>query len=415
MSNRFALTKTYIEGLASLEGPLLLEALETSQAFLHRLFMQRNKFFTKGYDIESLSARIKVLYYAKDGLFVLCDIDGYGNPLSLISNEPPLLLVEKEVMPLLKEEENYLNNDSLLLALRSYASFTDWFMHLLDALSSEERKKIPLLPSGSKQYQKALEIVKKEVTSLDVTHKKEDIAKKEKEEQKVSKKETKQPSSLPKETLSSIDHEKEAEALFKEQEAKQRAIIDRLRERLGVHFAWEERFIEGKDADHMLTLIERVYRRSSLKNSDKNWIIVATYEVSEEDFTLLLERYPFHLYRADDLAHKPPPETVDLAIVVKPLKKENVDPYAVKKVKYKGATFASHPPKNRPIVKDKEDEEDEEVFLAKEETFIVPKRWKCPLCPKKNPWHTGEPSRVTRKKDGEYICLCSKHRKANIN
>lgn len=417
MGTRFALTKNYIEDLAEFEGGLCLEALEESQAFLHQLFLRRSLYREKGYALERLSAKITVLYYAKDGLFALCGIDGYGKALALPS-DPPLNAVEKDVMPLLSQEGVYEHNDALLEALESHASFTDWFLRLLDGLSPMEREKIPLRRFGAKGYEKALSIAKKEIAeviSAPIEEKKEEHSSAKprqiaaKEAPKASKK---APVSAPK------DDFKEAERLFKAQEARQRAIIDKLRERLGVHFGWDERFVEGLDADQMLTLIERVYRRSGLRGSGKNWIIVADYEVSEDDFSLLEERYPERLYRADDLKRKPKPETVDLAIVVKAKKKAEEDPYAVRKVHYKGVS-APTAYSVKPAPEKKEEapsDEEEDIGHSKDEgPYVPPKRWKCPFCPKKNPWHTGEPAAIVQKKDGEHVCLCQKHRKAILS
>lgn len=242
----------------------------------------------------------------------------------------------------------------------------------------------------------------------------------------------------------------------------------RIKKRVGIHFGWEEIFVYGENADEMLTLIDKKVKKNGLKKQDDDWIIVATYTVDDEDFISIKEHYPNHSFRSDDILHKPSPEFVSKAIVVFPKKRETYD-YGVKKVnskaasfnnivpekgysvdadliddeeidirkpknndgiikkvKYKGAIFNNYIEPQKPLLDEEDDIENAGSYYNdngeygieekyEEEEIVVPKHWKCPFCPSKNPWHTEEPARIIEKSDGNHIFLCKKHKNSKIN
>lgn len=249
----------------------------------------------------------------------------------------------------------------------------------------------------------------------------------------------------------------------------------RIKKKVGIHFGWDELFVYARNADEMLTSISKKIRKKGLKDQDEDWIIVATYTVEDEDFDLIKEHYPHHSFRSDDILHKPSPEYVSLAIVVSPIKGErktandgvkevknkavsfvNITPEVgysasedrfydddfedeipeinhptdgiIRPVRYKGAIFNSHEDP-KPYAPDNHDENDDsapegtysnpngEYGIEErdaEEEIRIPKHWKCPFCPSKNPWHIEEPSRIVRNNDGSYTFLCKKHKNNNI-
>ncbi len=255
-------------------------------------------------------------------------------------------------------------------------------------------------------------------------------------------------------------------------------LSERIKKKVGIHFGWEELFVYARNGDEMLTTINKKVRKKGLKDQDNDWIIVATYTVEDEDFDMIREHFPNHAFRSDDILHKPSAEYVSLAIVVSPVKGErkvvdngvkevknkavsfvNITPEVgysasedrfydddfeeeipeikhpndgiVRPVKYKGAIFASTAP-NKPYTPSENNDEDDdsapsgtysnpngeygiEERASEEDEIQIPKHWKCPLCPSKNPWHTEEPSRIVRNNDGSYTFLCKKHKNCNIN
>lgn len=241
----------------------------------------------------------------------------------------------------------------------------------------------------------------------------------------------------------------------------------RIKKRVGIHFGWEEIFVYGENSDEMLTLIDKKVRKNGLRKQDDDWILVATYTVDDEDFLNIKEHYPNHAFRSDDILHKPSPEFVAKAIVIFPKKRETYD-YGVKKVnskavsfanvgpekgysvdndliddegtetskpknnngiirkvKYKGAIFNNYIEPAKPIIPDDDIETAGSFYndngeygieeKYEEEEIIVPKHWKCPFCPSKNPWHTEEPARIIEKADGNHIFLCKKHKNSKIS
>ncbi len=276
-------------------------------------------------------------------------------------------------------------------------------------------------------------------------------------------------------SFKSIDELEEKKLIASQNKANE--LSNRIRKKVGIHFGWDELFVYAKNGDEMLTSINKKIRKKGLKSQDNDWIIVATYTVEDEDFELIKSHHPNHTFRSDDILHKPSAEYVSLAIVVSPVKEErkvmtpdvkevknkavsfvNISPdvgYSaspdldydddfeeeipeirhpndgiIRPVKYKGAVFASHedPKPYSPSVKAEDDDTPPEgtysnpngkygiqEFKDDEEEIIIPKHWKCPFCPSKNPWHTEEPSRIIKNRDGSYTFLCKKHKNQNID
>ncbi len=276
-------------------------------------------------------------------------------------------------------------------------------------------------------------------------------------------------------TFKTIDELEEKKLIASQNKASE--LSNRIKKKIGIHFGWDELFVYAKNGDEMLTSIDKKIRKKGLKDQDSDWIIVATYTVEDEDFEMIKSHHPNHTYRSDDILHKPSAEYVSLAIVVSPVKEErkattpevksvknkavsfvNVVPETgysasedldyiddfeeeipeikhpndgiIRPVKYKGAVFASHVDEKTYSPSHSEDDDIapegtysnpngeygiSEIKDENEDELIIPKHWKCPFCPSKNPWHTEEPSRIVKNRDGSYTFLCKKHKNQNIN
>ena len=492
MANTFELTNTYIEQIKKYNDVTtpLSKVLESSQNILFQSYLSKKSNPKTGYFEEEIGSFILLRYYLGNGRFVLCDINAYKEGWhSSTENIPENSVVSSLVLSLLDDSIPLQNNDELAKNLESYPTFTDWFKRLLDKIPSSDRDEISL--NGIK-IKKLVDVVKEEKKKI--------------EEEKID------PSSCPTEQSSSdvinestkslqtskpIAHSKIKETKkvkvksvsfkFPDQLEEKKLIASqnktvelsrRIKKKVGIHFGWDELFVYARNADEMLTSINKKIRKKGLKDQDSDWIIVATYTVEDEDFNLIKEHYPHHSYRSDDILHKPSPEYVSLAIVVSPIKGErksvddnvkevknkavsfvNIVPEVgysasedrfydddideeipekkhptdgiIRPVKYKGAIFSSHED-SKPYSPLNGDDEDEEYApegtysnpngeygisetTHEEEEIKIPKHWKCPFCPSKNPWHTEEPSRIVRNNDGSYTFLCKKHKNNDIN
>ena len=110
--------------------------------------------------------------------------------------------------------------------------------------------------------------------------------------------------------------------------------------------------------------------------------------------------------------------------------KRPVNDGIIRKVKYKGANINHYEePKSYSVPNQEDDEEIEESgtysnpngeygidnYSTDEDEVEIPKHWKCPFCPSKNPWHTEEPARIVKNPDGSYTFLCKKHKNNSLN
>lgn len=478
MVNVFEISDIYLKQIENYQDETipLTKVLESSQNLLFRLYLARRTSHKEGFFEEEIFPFIKVKYYVGNGRFVLFDLNSYKEGYHSKDELKSSYICSSPVLSLLDESLSLINDDELRKSLDSYPTFTDWFKKLLDKLDKKERESISLSGIKSKRFKQVLEEEKKkieeELPPIKVEEKVQTPIVKEE-----PKKQYKKDNSIHKPIVKTASFVSTDELEEKKLIALQNKAIEldkRIKKRVGIHFGWEEIFIYGNNADEMLTMIDKKVRQRGLKGQDDDWIIVLTYTVEDEDYIVIKEHYPNHVYRSDDIKHKPSPEFVSLAIVVSPRKNiEKEDDYGVKKVKNKSVSFVNISPErgytgDSDLFEDSEteeqprykkndgiickvkykgaifnnyvepkpfsitDENDEEPLdqggsyynnngeygyeepLPSEEEISIPKHWKCPFCPSKNPWHTEEPARVITKSDGTHIFLCKKHKNNRI-
>ena len=428
MANVFEISKTYLTQIENYQDETspLSKILENSQNVLFRAYLARRKNNKVGYFDEEIVPFVLLRYYVGDGRFILFDLNAYKNGWHAKEQEKPEPNeISSPVLDLLDETSSFTHQDVLANRLESYPTLTDWFKKLLDKIPEEDREKISLDGVKVKKYQEVLEEEKKLIALQN----------------------------------------------------RATELNNRIKKRVGIHFGWDELFVYAQNGDAMLTMIDKKVRKKGLKNQDRDWIIVATYTVEDEDFLLIKEHYPDHTFRSDDILHKPSAEFVSLAIVVSPVKKMtpkvedgvkkvsqkavsfvNIVPETgfsasddpllnddeeeeeiikrpindgiIRKVKYKGANINHYEePKSYSVPNQEDDEDIEESgtysnpngeygidnYSTDEDEVEIPKHWKCPFCPSKNPWHTEEPARIVKNPDGSYTFLCKKHKNNSLN
>ncbi len=475
MANYFELSDTYIEQLKEYrdETTPLSKVLENSQNILFQAYLTRRNSQKEGYFDDEIAPFIFLRHYQGNGRFILCDINAYKEGWHREKeNVPSENKVSSPVLDLLDDSVTLKNNDDLAKSLETYPTITDWFKRLLDKIPFEIREEISLDGIKIKKFQ---EILKEEKQNI---IKEESIVKEEKPSLPEKKKEDKHKRFIPKgkqtkkievKTVSfKYQDEFEEKKLIALQERANNLSL-RIKKKVGIHFGWDELFVYARNGSDMLTMIDKKVRKKGLKSQDNDWIIVATYTVEDEDFAYIKEHYPTHTFRSDDIAHKPSAEFVSLAIVVSPIAKSEAKPVEnevkkvsskavsfvnltpevgysasenlpyedeeeeivvkkpndgiIKKVKFKGAIFNSHVDENPSRGYSEDEFDDSSIPLVPNDGYIdddpdeieIPKHWKCPLCPSKNPWHTEEPARIIRNSDGSCTYLCKKHKNSKIN
>lgn len=482
----FEISDQYLRDLAAAqqdigEFTLLLEA---SQNLLFQLYEGRRKSHLNGYQTRELTPSHLARYYTDGSRFRLDAIDAYHEGFhSLAVPNPPLAATHGTLLELSQADVTIHYHDALAKFFDDTPTIPSFFKRLFDWMPESLRALFTLQNEAKpKRYEEALQSEKRKLAKEEQS----EAAKKpsspvlshqasaKKTSSPVKSKTTiSSPSPIPEKasTLSSDAQDEIGLEALKKEQAHSEELSRRLKARIGIHFGWEECQIQGENADEMLTGLARKIRKRGLKDEDHSWIIVATYEVSDEDFAVLLAHYPHHAFRSDDIMHKPNPLYVETALVVSPTIRQSVVPQT-KQVKSKTAIFASHAPTplERPLDLDAEDEGEEnqidteeeerngdstfhpfvlkhkqaplhlsameptsfrlnnDALLPEEETNEetppvnplapepeekpLPKRWKCPFCPSRNPWHTETPAKIITKEDGETIYLCAKHKNA---
>ena len=489
MANVFELSNSFLQSIEEYQDETtpLVKLLEESQNLLFQLYLSRRKSPKKGYFETDLAPFIRLRYYVGEGRFLLDDIDAYKKGFHQERKETPKdSEIQASVLDLLDDSYVFKHHDSLFDHLNSYTTLSDWFKRLLDQIPAQEREKITL--SGVK-FRKYEEIVASEKRKLEKeekqTAKEIALVLPQKEERPLPqnkdndnpqnkknrphKKQATTTKVLVKQATIQMRDDLEEKKLIASQN-KALELTKRIKERIGIHFGWDEIFIRGSDGEEMLTLLDKKVRRKGLKEGDNDWIIVIGYTVEDEDFELIHSHYPNHTFRSDDILHKPSAEYVSLALVVNPTGKasgknephtrrvesktvgfENTMPEEkltasedylfeeeeepldvgfsyeapIKPVRYKRAdTNHFEPSQGKESDSFSEPEEEirgsfanpEEDFEEEDEEEIeVPKHWKCPFCPRKNPWHTEAPSRIIPRRDGTYLFLCAKHKNNDVD
>lgn len=484
MANVFEISKTYLTQIENYQDETspLSKILENSQNVLFRAYLARRKNNKVGYFDEEIVPFVLLRYYVGDGRFILFDLNAYKNGWHAKEEEKPEPNeISSPVLDLLDETSSFTHQDVLANRLESYPTLTDWFKKLLDKISEENREKISLDGVKVKKYQEVLEEEKKKLVieekdASPVTSPQKVESKPLQKEKKVFKKKQEIKKVQVKTVFFNKSDDLEEKKLIALQN-RATELNNRIKKRVGIHFGWDELFVYAQNGDTMLTMIDKKVRKKGLKSQDKDWIIVATYTVEDEDFLLIKEHYPDHTFRSDDILHKPSAEFVSLAIVVSPVKKMtpkaedgvkkvsqkavsfvNIVPETgysasddpllnddeeeeeiikrpindgiIRKVKYKGANINHYEePKSYSVPNQEDDEEIEESgtysnpngeygidnYSTDEDEVEIPKHWKCPFCPSKNPWHTEEPARIVKNPDGSYTFLCKKHKNNSLN
>lgn len=480
MANVFEISDIYLKQIENYQDETtpLTKVLESSQNLLFRLYLSRRNSPKEGFFEEEIFPFIKVKYYVGNGRFVLFDLNSYKEGYHSPDELKETYTCSSPVLSLLDESLQLVNDDELKKNLDSYPTFTDWFKKLLDKLNKEERENISLSGIKIKRFKQVLEEEKKKIeeeTPKEVIELKEETHKPiiKKEPQKPYKKDNSIHKPVVKTASFTSSDELEEKKLIALQN-KAMELDKRIKKRVGIHFGWDEIFVYGNNADEMLTMIDKKVRQRGLRGQDDDWIIVLTYTVEDEDYIIIKEHYPHHVFRSDDIKHKPSPEFVALAIVVSPRKAiQKEDDFGVKKVKNKSVSFVNISPdkaytgdpnlyedteieeqpkykKNNGIIRKvkykgaifnnyvepkpysiNEENDDEtldqggsyyndngeygyEESIRDTDEVEIPKHWKCPFCPSKNPWHTEEPARIITRNDGTHMFLCKKHKNNRI-
>ncbi len=481
MANVFEISKTYLEQIENYQDETspLSKILENSQNALFRAYLARRKNNKVGYFDEEIAPFVSLRYYVGDSRFILCDLNAYKNGWHTeIEKKPEASEISCPVLDLLDESSSFVHKDSLAASLESYPTLTDWFKKLLDKIPEEDREKISLNGVKVKKYQEVLEeekkkLVREETLSPAIPSERIKTDSLPKEKKSFERKAQTKKVQVKTASFAKKDDLEEKRLIALQNRASE--LNERIKKRVGVHFGWEELFVYAQNGDAMLTMIDKKVRKKGLKNQDKDWIIVATYTVEDEDFSLIKEHYPDHAFRSDDILHKPSAEFVSTAIVVSPVKKTTQREDGVKKVSQKAVSFVNILPETGysasedPLLND-DDEEEENIkrpindgilrkvkykraninhyeepksyslpqeenedieetgtysnpkgeygideYSTEEEEIEIPKHWKCPFCPSKNPWHTEEPARIIKNPDGSYTYLCKKHKNNTLN
>lgn len=484
MANVFEISKTYLAQIENYQDETspLSKILENSQNVLFRAYLARRKNNKVGYFDEEIVPFVLLRYYVGDGRFILFDLNAYKNGWHAKEEEKPEPNeISSPVLDLLDETSSFTHQDVLANRLESYPTLTDWFKKLLDKIPEEDREKISLDGVKVKKYQEVLEEEKKKLVieekdaSPAISPQKVESKPLQKEKKAFKKKQETKKVQVKTVSFNKSDDLEEKKLIALQNRATE--LNNRIKKRVGIHFGWDELFVYAQNGDAMLTMIDKKVRKKGLKSQDKDWIIVATYTVEDEDFLLIKEHYPDHTFRSDDILHKPSAEFVSLAIVVSPVKKMtskaedgvkkvsqkavsfvNIVPETgysasddpllnddeeeeeiikrpvndgiIRKVKYKGANINHYEePKSYSVPNQEEDEGVEESgtysnpngeygidnYSTDENEVEIPKHWKCPFCPSKNPWHTEEPARIVKNPDGSYTFLCKKHKNNSLN
>lgn len=484
MANVFEISKTYLTQIENYQDETspLSKILENSQNVLFRAYLARRKNNKVGYFDEEIVPFVLLRYYVGDGRFILFDLNAYKNGWHAKEQEKPEPNeISSPVLDLLDETSSFTHQDVLANRLESYPTLTDWFKKLLDKIPEEDREKISLDGVKVKKYQEVLEEEKKKLVTEEkdaspaISPQKVESKPLQKEKKVFKKKQETKKVQVKTFSFNKSDDLEEKKLIALQNRATE--LNNRIKKRVGIHFGWDELFVYAQNGDAMLTMIDKKVRKKGLKNQDRDWIIVATYTVEDEDFLLIKEHYPDHTFRSDDILHKPSAEFVSLAIVVSPVKKMtpkaedgvkkvsqkavsfvNIVPETgysasddpllnddeeeeeiikrpindgiIRKVKYKGANINHYEePKSYSVPNQEEEEDIEESGTYSnpngeygidncsedEDEVEIPKHWKCPFCLSKNPWHTEEPARIVKNPDGSYTFLCKKHKNNSLN
>ena len=328
MANVFEINKTYLTQIENYQDETspLSKILENSQNVLFRAYLARRKNNKVGYFDEEIVPFVLLRYYVGDGRFILFDLNAYKNGWHAKEQEKPEPNeISSPVLDLLDETSSFAHQDVLANRLESYPTLTDWFKKLLDKIPEEDREKISLDGVKVKKYQEVLEEEKKKLVTEEkdaspaISPQKVESIPLQKEKKAFKKKQETKKVQVKTVSFNKSDDLEEKKLIALQNRATE--LNNRIKKRVGIHFGWDELFVYAQNGDAMLTMIDKKVRKKGLKNQDRDWIIVATYTVEDEDFLLIKEHYPDHTFRSDDILHKPSAEFVSLAIVVSPVKK----------------------------------------------------------------------------------------------
>ncbi len=479
----FEISDQYLSDLAVIQSDIgeFTLLLEASQNLLFQLYEGRRKLHVKGYQTIAITPSYEARYFVDGTRFRLDALNAYheGFHTEAIPN-PPIADTHGSLLELANADYAYHYHDALTKFFDDTPTIPAFLKRLFDHMPPALRAKFTLQNEVKpKRYEEALQSEKRKLEKEEKIKASEQPTTKPLEKVTPAKPVPKRvPKPITKPVVKKVApisydaQEEQGLETLRQEKARSEELARRMKARIGVHYGWEECQIQGENADEMLTALDRKIRKKGLKDEDHSWIVVATYEVSDEDFAALYAHYPHHTFRSDDIAHKPNPLYVETALVVSPLLRKASAP-ETKRVQSKTAVFQSHAPTPLEHLVDTEDwDEDEpeesdewgertgdstfhpfvqkhkqasvnlaamestslrinnDALLPEEETGDetstipsdplapevqeepIPKRWKCPFCPSRNPWHTEAPAKIITKDDGERVYLCAKHKNA---
>lgn len=382
MPTSFFLSKEFIDELEEYDDSSfpLLRILEESQSLLFKNYLARRRISSPSFSEISVDSFMKIGVYLSQNSLGITHINGYGLNAKEYKSLEGLERIECPVREILDDDYPYKNKDALLAELDKHPTITDWFKRLLDHLSPSDRNKIHLELINIRKYEDILKSerkkIEKEVISVNkpveplIIEKSIETEEDNKPVEIITEPITQKISEPIEEPLDE-ENEKALEKAISLEQEKANALVKRMKERIGIHFGWDEIEILYSDEESCFSQLERKVRKNGLKDGDKDWIIVMDYYTDEGLAERVKEAYKGHAFYSDDIKNKPSPEYVRLTLLLKERKLDNQA--TVKKVESKQASFSLGINKPMSAIEEESEEEEDIIEEPKKHDYEIKK------------------------------------------